>query len=74
MSAFSALCGGPCLVLASDLGRYRPLLRSPGVAFASMRMVFLFIDLAAGMPCRWTASEGPGSVVVGVVLVWLARP
>ncbi len=74
MSAFYALCGALCLVLASDLDRYRPLVRSLGAAFASMGVVFLFIDLAAGTPCRWAASEGPGSVVVGAVLFWPARP
>ncbi len=39
-----------------------------------MGVVFLFIDLAAGMPWWWATSEGPPGVVVGAVLFWLARP
>jgi hypothetical protein len=74
VSAFYALVGALCLMVASDLGRYRPLVQFLGVAFALVGLVFLFIDLAAGMPWWWAASEGPGSIVMGAVLFWLARP
>jgi hypothetical protein len=74
LSAFYALVGAICLVVAADLGRYRPLVRFLGVAFALMSVVLLGVDLAAGMPWWWTASEGPGGVVFGAVLFVLARP
>jgi hypothetical protein len=74
VSAFYALFGALCLVLASDLDRYRPLVRVLGVAFALLGPVFLWVDLAAGMPWWWAAAEGPPGVVVGAVLFWLARP
>src|SRR6516164_5480021 len=74
LSAFYAVMGALCLVLAADLERYRPLVRFLGVAFALMSVVFLGVDLAAGMPWWWTASEGPGGVVFGVLLLVLARP
>ena len=74
LSAFYALVGALCLVMASDLNRYRPLLRFLGLAFALMSVVFLGVDLAAGMPWWWSASEGPGGVVFGVSLFFLARP
>jgi hypothetical protein len=70
-SALYALFGGLFLVLASDLELYRPLVRFLGAAFARVGLVFLWVDLAAGMPWWWTACEGPGSVVVGAVLFWL---
>ena len=73
LSAFYALVGAICLVLASDLDRYRPVVRFLGAAFAVMGLVFLGVDLAAGMPWWWTASEGPGAVVFAVVMVLLAR-
>jgi hypothetical protein len=57
VSAFSAVMGA--LVLATDLERYRPLVRFLGVAFAWMSVVLLGADLAAGMPW-WSASEGQG--------------
>ena len=74
LSAFYALVGALCLVVASDLERYRPLVRFLGAAFALMSPVALGVDLAAGMPWWWSASEGPGGVVFGVLLFFLARP
>ena len=72
-SALYALCGGLFLVLGSDLGRYRPLVQFLGVAFTLLGPVFLFIDLAAGMPWWWIAAEGPPGVVVGPLVYFLAR-
>ena len=74
LSAFYAIMGALCLVLAADLERYRPLVRFLGVAFALMSVVFLGVDLPAGMPWWWSASEGPGGVVFGALLIVLARP
>jgi hypothetical protein len=45
-----------------------------GAAFALMSLALLGVDLAAGMPWWWSASEGPGGVVFGAVLLVLARP
>src|SRR5262245_33427521 len=74
LSAFYAVMGALCLVLATDLERYRPLVRFLGVAFALMSLVLLGVDVAAGMPWWWSASEGPGGVVFGALLFVLARP
>jgi hypothetical protein len=74
VSAFYALLGALCLVLASDLERYRPLVRFFGVAFALVGVVFTGIDLMAAMPWWWTAFEGPPAVLVGDLLYFLARP
>jgi hypothetical protein len=73
LSAFYALLSALCLVVATDLERFRPLVRFLGVAFALMRVVLLGVDLAAGMPWWWSASEGPGGVVFGALLFALAR-
>jgi hypothetical protein len=74
LSAFYALAGALCVVVTADLERYRPLVRLLGVAFALMSLVLLGVDLAAGMPWWWSASEVPGGVVFGAVLFVLARP
>jgi hypothetical protein len=74
LSAFYAVVGALCLVVAADLERYRPLVRFLGLAFALMSVVLLGVDLAAGMPWWWSASEGPGGVVFGALLFVLARP
>src|SRR5437588_9538699 len=50
LSAFYAVMGALCLVMAADLERYRPLVRFLGVVFALMSVAVLGVDLAAGMP------------------------
>src|SRR4051794_36969115 len=50
LSAFHAVMGARCLVVAADLERYRPLVRFLGVAFAVMGVALLGVDLAAEMP------------------------
>lgn len=74
VSAFYALLGALCLVMASDLERYRPLVRLFGVAFALLGIVFTGVDLVAGMPWWWTAIEGPRALAVGALIYLLARP
>ena len=72
VSAFYALFGALCLVVATDLERYRPLVRFLGAVFALMSVVLLGVDLAVGMPWWWSASEGPGGVVLGALMFVLA--
>jgi hypothetical protein len=74
LSAFYALLGALCLVMASDLDRYRPLVRFFGVAFALLGIVVTGVDLVAGMPWWWTAMEGPRALAVGALIYFLARP
>jgi hypothetical protein len=73
VSAFYALFGALCLAVAADLERFRTLVRFLGAAFALMSMVLLGVDLAAGMPWWWSASEGPGGAVFGTLMFVLAR-
>jgi hypothetical protein len=49
LSAFYALVGALCLVMASDLDSYRPLVRFFGMCLALLGIVFTGVDLAAGM-------------------------
>ena len=74
LSAFYALVGALLLVMASDLERYRPLVRFFALAFIVLSILFTGVDLAAGMPWWWSASEGPRGVVFGALLFVLARP
>jgi hypothetical protein len=74
LSAFYALVGALLLVMASDLERYRPLVRFFALACIVLSILFTGIDLAAGMPWWWTASEGPGGIVFGALMFLLARP
>jgi hypothetical protein len=74
VSAFYAVTGALCLVVVADLERYRPLVRFLGMAFALMSGALLGVDLAAELPWWWSASEGPGGVVLGALLFVLAGP
>jgi hypothetical protein len=74
VSALDALLGALCLVMASDLDRYRPLVRFFGAAFALISMIFTGFDAAAGMPWWWTAIEGPSGAAMGALMFFLARP
>ena len=68
LSAFYALFGGLCLVVASDLNRYVRLVQFIGVAFVLMGIAFTGIDLACGMPWWWTLLEGPPITAFAMLL------
>jgi hypothetical protein len=74
LSAFYFLVGVLCLVMAADLEHYRQLVRLLAVVSAVMSAVLLGVDLAAGMPWWWSASEGPRGIVLGGLMFFLARP
>jgi hypothetical protein len=73
LSAFYAATGAFLLFISTDVRRFRSLVAFWGVVFAAMGCVLLGIDISAGMPTGWTVSEGPPAIVVGLVVVWLAR-
>jgi hypothetical protein len=74
LSVVSILFGALFLVLASDLERYRPLVRFLGAAFALISLVAFGVDLTAGMPWWWSAFDLTAGVVVGAWMFYLARP
>jgi hypothetical protein len=73
VSAFYALVGALCLMVTTDLNRYRPLILFLGATFAFMSVVLIGVDVAAGMPVWWSAAEGPPGVAFGGLIFFLAR-
>src|SRR5260370_29382254 len=59
LSAFYALLGALFLMIASDLQRCRPLVRFLGVAVPLIGLLFLGLDLSAGMPWCCASFRGP---------------
>jgi hypothetical protein len=59
--------------LASDVYRYRDLLRFLGWLKVVLGLTLLVIDVSAGMPWFWSAGEGPFILAWGLVLVALVR-
>jgi hypothetical protein len=72
-SALYAIHGGLLWVLSKDPQRFRPVILYVAMTGLAMGVVILFIDLHAGMPAYWTIAEGPPLVVLGGVVLWLAR-
>jgi len=66
-----ALCGALFLFLSTDVVRYRSLIRFLSLCGLATGIVLIGIDWSAGMPAWWTASEGPGCIVLAAVTWWL---
>jgi hypothetical protein len=73
VSAFYAFVGVLCLGLAADPQRYRPLVLLLGILLTVFGVVLIGIDLAAHMPWWWAISEGPTTIVFGILIAALAR-
>ncbi len=73
-SVFYVLFGALFLLVASDLERYRPLVRFLAAAFALTGLVLIGIDVAAGLPSWWSAFEGPPAIGVGAMMFFLGHP
>jgi hypothetical protein len=74
VSAFYALFGALFLIVASDLERYRPVVRFLGVALAVVGLILLGVDIGAGMPWWWSVLEGPMTLTLGALIFLLPRP
>lgn len=58
-------------VVARDLVRFAPIVTFIGVMNVTLGTALIAIDLYAGMPWWWTASEGPPIIAFGVVVLLL---
>src|SRR5262245_39979482 len=58
LSAVYALHGAVLVGLSLNVERYRPLIAFVGLLHGLAGIVFLGIDVSAGMPWYWTYSEG----------------
>lgn len=73
LSALYALNGFMALYLARDVTRYADLLAFYGWLTVGVAAALTAIDFSAGMPPSWRWGEGPPMIVLGLVIVWLAR-
>jgi hypothetical protein len=60
-------------LLASDVVRFRPLVRLNGVSFLLAAPVFFLIDTTSGIPRWWTLVDTLGCGLFGAALLWLTR-
>jgi len=73
LSALYGLSGVLLLHLARDVQRHADLLVLIGRVTVGFGAILTVVDFAAGMPAAWSWGEGPGTLLLGAVLVGLAR-
>ncbi len=73
LSALYALNGLLAVYLSRQVARYADLLVFYGWLTVGVAVALTAIDFAAGMPASWRWGEGPPMIVLGGVIVWLAR-
>ena len=65
--------GVSLFLLATDVERFRPLVRLNGLSFLLAAPVFFFIDTTSGIPWWWTLVDTLGCGTFGAALLWLTR-
>ena len=65
------LHGVGLLLIATDVVRYRPLVILSALGYLTFGVVFLFSDIAVGMPRMWVAGNAGSAGLVGVILLGL---
>lgn len=73
LSAMYALQGALSLVMSLDVHRFLPLIHVNGWLVAVFGAILFAVDFHEGMPAIWTLTEGPLYVIMGMLLVYLAR-
>ena len=56
-----------------DIWRYRCFVKLWAIIVIVTGFVLLGIDMTAGMPTSWIIGEGPPTIVVGLIVLWLQR-
>jgi hypothetical protein len=73
LSAFYAIVSTITLFVSCDIRRYRSFVKLWAIIVIVTGFVLLGIDIAAEMPTSWTASEGPPTIAIGLIVLWLQR-
>ena len=73
LSAFYAILSTIILFISFDIRYYRSFIKLLALIIIVTGIVLTGIDVTAGMPTSWTISEGPPTIVVGLVVLWLQK-
>ena len=73
LSAMYGVLGVLHLYLARDVVRFVDVIIVIGWLTVLAGAIMTVVDFAAGMPPLWSWSEGPPTVIVGLIDIWLAR-
>ena len=72
LSAMYGVLGVLHLYLARDVVRHLDVIVVIGWLTVLAGVIVTVVDFAAGMPPLWSWSEGPPTVLVGLLYIWLA--
>ena len=73
LAAFYGFHGVLLFIVANNPVQYKGIVRYIGWMNIALATLLVFIDLHAGMPLWWTASEGPPVGVIGILILYLSR-
>jgi hypothetical protein len=73
LSAFYFFFGVLSLLAASDVERYRPIVRVLACTFLLMGVLFVWLGQASEMPWWWPLFQGTPQVVLGALILFLTR-
>ncbi len=71
LSAFYAFVSAITLFVSFDISRYQSFVKLWASLVILLGIVLLGIDVTAGMPLSWTLFEGPPTLAVGLLVLWL---
>jgi hypothetical protein len=73
VSAFYALHGVLVFFFSLDVRRYLPVVKCLAAVCILFGAGMLVLDIVVGLPLPWVLGEGPSIIILGSVLLWLAR-
>ena len=73
LSGVYALLGVATVYMGLDVRRYRQLIILIGCLTGLLGLALTVIDFAVGMPASWSWGEGPPTVLLAGLMIWLAR-
>ncbi len=73
LSLLYGFVGAALVVIASDLGRYRPLAGYAAAGTLAFGFLQLIVDAQASLPVWWTLGESLTTIFGGTILWWLNR-
>ena len=73
LSLLYGFVGATLLIIATDLERYRPLVRYAALGTILFSGCQLIVDSMSGLPLWWTWGESGSTLIGGMLLFWLQK-
>jgi len=74
LSGMYAIIGGLFVFVSYDLQRYRDIIRFLGTIAIAAGLGITILDAILRLPIMWTVLEGPMTIGLGAIMLYLSRP